>query len=131
MNKPKLKALDKKLNIDPTESIKIKKINISFNDDLHEDIFEDYKIIREHLVNSIAVGETVLEEAVLDLRNNLSARTIEACSTILKTIVDSSEKVLNLHEKMRKILPKEEKEELVMDKKTLKANINDIIDAVD
>ena len=129
--KPKLKALDKKLNIDPADPIEIKKIDINFNDDIHEDIFEDYKIIREHLINSIAVGETVLEEAVHDLRNNLSARTIEACATILKQVVDSSEKTMNLHEKMRKLLPKEKGKETGDDKKTLKANINDIIDAVD
>jgi len=124
----KIKQMEEKLDIEPLPPLEVKRININFSEDCHDDIHEDYKILRERLINSIAVGETVLEVATNDLQNNLSARTIEACSTILKTIVDSSEKVLNLHEKMLKFIPKEPKEAKETDKKTVTANINDILD---
>ena len=126
-------------NIDLSEDkkcinrISIKKEDVLFNDNTENDINDDYKYSRKKIHNIIEISESVLDYAVENLNlNDGSARNIEAVTALIKTICDSTEKLVSLHEKIKKITPhppKESKDEEGKPK-TVRATVNEIIDGM-
>ena len=117
--------------------IEIEEIEIKFNDNIKDDIIDDYRYSRVKLVNMIQSAEGVLKHALIDMKNNPGPRPIEAFSGLLRAMNETSGKIFDLHEKMKKFQKEDEKDKNQKPEKddsgkpkTLKANINDIIDAM-
>lgn len=120
-------------DIDQVNSdIEPEEFDVVFNDDKELDLDDDYKYTRRKIINIIQLGEAILNRSVKQLSVDCSARMIEATSSLIKIVNESHEKLFHVHEKMRKIKPKEESKTKELDKKTtIKATINDIIDQMD
>ena len=89
------KALEDLMPIDYEEA--------EFNEDSTDDLVDDYKYIRNKLRYSIAVSEAILKKSMVLMALEPSARVIEGCSTIIKTMGDLTDKMVDLHGKRKKI----------------------------
>lgn len=120
-------------DIDQVNSdIEPEEFDVIFNDDKELDLDADYKYTRTKLINTIQLSEAILNRSVKQLKDDCSARMVEATSSLIKTINETHDRLFSVHEKMRKIKPKEESKTKESDKKTtIKATINDIIDQMD
>lgn len=120
-------------DIDQVNSdIEPEEFDVIFNEDKELDLDADYQYTRRKLINTIQLSEAILNRSVKQLKDDCSARMIEATSSLIKTINETHDRLFSVHEKMRKIKPKEESKTKESDKKTtIKATINDIIDQMD
>lgn len=135
--KDNIKQFTNALNIDDDKEslpdIKIDTLDIHFNEDIKMDIYDDYKYNRIKLINMIQSADGILKHALIDMKNNPGPRSIEASTALIKVVGDMSEKIFNLHEKMKKFQKEDknekEPEESENDKpQKLKASITEIID---
>ncbi len=139
-----MKNLNKKLNIEDEledkiqEEIIITPEECEFSENINDDVVEDYKFIRRKLRYAIAASETVFDFALRDMASNPSARGVEGCAIILKTITECTNQLLTTHDKIKKIkniqeikpdMNDSEKDEA--GKTNIKATINDIISSFD
>lgn len=115
-------------DIENLPSITIEEPNVIFNDDIEKDLSDDYIYARKKLAYIMNACEAVLDHAINEIPNNPGPRPVEAVSSLIKTMNETCDRMLNLHEKMKKIKPKEEKIITSEDKTTIKTTINDIID---
>ena len=67
------------------------------------DILDDYKFAREKIILSIVRASEVLTEAVKETKMSPGPRAIEAAAAIVKNLNECTEKLMILHEKIRKI----------------------------
>lgn len=125
------KGLDIMDDKEDLPEIEIEEIEINFNDDIGDDIIEDYRYTRKKLINMIQSAEGVLKHALTDMKNNPGPRPVEAFSSLLKTMNETHKEIFSLHEKMKKINQKPKEQEVEDGKpKKLTATVNDIIDAM-
>lgn len=131
MNKKKLKDV---LNIADTLEENIpdpivitpEEFNTSENHD--DDIREDYKFIRGKLRYIVAASEEVLKYSLIDVSQNPTARSVEGASLIIRTICDCTDRLLEIHGKIKKMTPP--KTDTVVDddgNPKIKSTLNDII----
>jgi len=121
-------------DIESLPQIEINTDEVKFNDDIDDDITDDYKYSREKLMYAMSAIEAVMKHAITDMSNNPGPRPVEAFSSLIKTLNETSDRIFSLHEKMKKINPK--KEEIIESDtndapKKIKATINDIIDGME
>ncbi len=90
------KRFGDELGIDDTPSLDIEKIKV-IHEGIEKDYSKDYETIREVLLNAINYGEQLLELALQRAKEDVSPRIVEAASTAMRAITDSSEKLLHLH----------------------------------
>ena len=100
------RGISKKLGIeDQKEDLEVKVEECTFDSDHPDkDVVEDYIFIRKKLRYSVAACESVLGAALRDMANNPSARCVEGCSAIIKTITECTNQLLLIHEKRSKII---------------------------
>jgi hypothetical protein len=98
----KLRGIEEKLDIEAPDEFEYEELDIVFGNE-DEDRISDYMFIRKRLLNAINLGDMILKESLKELKSAPTPRMTEASSTILKTIVDSSKELFNIHEKYRKI----------------------------
>lgn len=140
-----MNSVDKKFDIDGdefeedlTHLVEVNPEACEFDDENPDnDIIEDYKFVRTKLRYAIAACETVLGRALTQLATDPAPRVVEGCSTIIKTITDSTSQLLDVHQKINKMRPVKEPDpitgELDSDGKTpsISAGINDLLSAFD
>lgn len=121
-----------KLDIEESApKIEIKDVVVKFNEDSSIDVDDDYKYTRGKLIFAIEASESVLKHAINDMSDNPGPRPVEAVSSLIKTQNDTCDRLISLHDKMKKIKPKVQ--ETVVDEKGEKkitGTVNDIIDAM-
>jgi len=122
-------TLDMGDDVESLPQIEIEEIDVIFNDNIDDDITDDYKYSRQKLMYAMTASEAVMKHALRDMSDNPGPRSVEAFSTLLKVTNEVCEKIFSLHEKMKKINPKKEQPVLDDDDKpkTMRATINDII----
>jgi len=126
------RGISEKLNIeDNVEELKVEVEDCSFDsNDPSKDVVEDYIYIRKKLRYSVAACEAVLKAALKDMANNPSARVVEGCSAIIKTITECTNQLLSVHEKRKKIFlikTEEEKPKDDEEDKGIKCRVDEII----
>lgn len=95
-------------NIEPTEKeenlpvISEPKNPVLF-DNLERDLKTDYENARENLDDLIEKGKNALDDILAIARESERGRDFEVAATLLKTVVDANEKVIDLHKKVRDI----------------------------
>jgi hypothetical protein len=134
MSTKNLTQFTKNLNIDEDKEdlpeIEIDTIDVQFNNDVEDDITDDYKYSRKKLINVIQSAEGVMKHALMDMKNNPGPRPVEAFSTLIKVMNETHTNLMNLHEKMKKIKPSKPIENNDKDK-PIQSTINDIIDKIE
>lgn len=68
-----------------------------------EDLERDYQYARENLRNVIQTGNQVLKDMVDFAKQTTSPRAYEVLGQMLRAQMDSNEKLLDIHNKMKKI----------------------------
>lgn len=94
-------------NLEPTEKENLpeeykEKTAVLF-DNLERDLKSDYEKTRENLDELIQKGNNALDDILSIARESERGRDFEVAATLLKTIVDTNEKVIDLHKKVRDI----------------------------
>lgn len=104
-------GVDEALGIEPAE-VELEEVHVD-SKGTEEDINQDYNIVREKLMTAIVRSGEVIDEAVRSVKSDSSPRTIEAASSIIKTLTENAGKLMDLHDKVRKIQreSREEKED--------------------
>ena len=125
-----------KMNLDDDKKdipgIEIEDRELTFNLDKDLDINDDYKYSREKIVYMIEACEAVLKHTVKELPQNFKPSAVEAFSSLVKTMNESCERLVSLHEKIKKITPQPPKESKDEEgkPKTVRATVNEIIDGM-
>lgn len=134
-----LNGVSKKMDIkDDFEPVELKPVECTFSEDPNDDLNEDYRFIRTKLRFAMAASEDVLMGALKQMRNDPSARIVEGCSAIIRTMGDCTKQILDLHQQKKKTILLENKnsnDNIDEDngssedkKKSVKCNINEIIE---
>lgn len=95
-------------NIEPSEKPDLPSIQsenrppIAF-EDLDKDLKNDYEKTRETLDELIEKGKHALDDILSIARESERGRDFEVAATMMKTVVDANEKVMDLHKKIREI----------------------------
>jgi hypothetical protein len=95
-------------NIEPSEKTDLPSIQsenrppIAF-EDLDKDLKNDYEKTRETLDELIEKGKHALDDILSIARESERGRDFEVAATMMKTVVDANEKVMDLHKKIREI----------------------------
>jgi hypothetical protein len=79
-------------------------------EDLEKDLKADYEKTRENLDELIEKGKHALDDILSIARESERGRDFEVAATLLKTVVDANEKVIDLHKKIREITNHKTKE---------------------
>lgn len=112
--------------------IEIEEIDVKFNDNISDDITDDYKHSRIKLMYVMTAAEAVMKHSIKDMSENPGPRSVEAFSSLVKTMNETCDRIFSLHEKMKKINPKPESTSSKDDReKTVSATVNEIIDKLD
>ena len=78
---------------------------------LEKDLLKDYEKTRENLDELIEKGKSALDDILSIARDSEKARDFEVAATLIKTITDANQSVIELHKKIRDIANyKQEKE---------------------
>ena len=88
--------------VEEITEIELEDINVVSNG-TKLDIDSDYMLAREKIITSIIRSAEVLDEAVKEVKMSASPRNIEAASSIVKNLNDSTLTLLSLHDKFRDI----------------------------
>lgn len=118
-----------KLGLDPEDKIEIEldDINVSSNG-TKEDAKQDYIKLRESLIASLIRSQEIIDHTARDIKQGSSAMMVQSLSQLIKGVGDTAKVVLELHEKIRKLDEVKEEDKTNVEKKTIKTNLNDIID---
>jgi hypothetical protein len=128
----KPKGIAEKFNIEDIDPLEVHHEEIEFNENPDDDIIDDYRYIRTKLRHTIEFGEAVLNEAMKNVRIDPTPRAVEGCSTILKTIVESSKELLNVHKETKKMKKQEGiKDDKTADNGSIKGKLSDILNAIE
>ena len=84
--------------------------NISFGD-LEEDLRIDYETSRENLNELIEKGKSAFDDILTIAKETEKGRDFEVAATMLKTVLEANEKMLDMHKKIREITNYKQKEE--------------------
>jgi hypothetical protein len=115
--------------LDPPEEplVTLDNINV-ISKGTKEDAKEDYIKLRESLLSTVIRGNEIIDSVALEIKQGgSSAMMVQGMSQLLKTMTDASKAILDLHKEIR-ILDKDEEKPEATEKKTIKTNLNDIID---
>jgi len=116
------------LGLDPEDKVEIELDDTSITSHgTKEDIKEDYIKLRESLIGSIIRSQEIIDVTAKEIKGGSSAMMVQSLSQLIKGVGDTAKVVLELHEKIRK-LDEVKEEEKPSEKKTIKTNLNDIID---
>ena len=72
-------------------------------ENLEEDLKSDYEKSRETLDELIEKGKTAFDDILSIAKETEKGRDFEVAATMLKTLVDANEKIMDLHKKVREI----------------------------
>lgn len=126
--KRKEKPMMDKLGLDPElePPIELEEINVVSKGSV-EDVKEDYEKLRESLISSIIRGNEAIDDVCIEIKKGSSAMMVTGLAALLKSSADSTKALLDLHKEIR-LLEKKEESTDVTEKKTVKTNLNDIIE---
>lgn len=121
-------SFDTQLGLDEEEKpvIELENINITSKGS-KDDIKEDYEKLRESLVGSLIRSQEVIDHVTIEIKQGSSAMMVQSLAQLIKGLGDTTKALLELHNQTRKLEPKVEND-VPSEKKTIKTNINDIID---
>jgi len=113
-----MKTFDEKMeNFFNVESTKEENFPVNYEknppavfEDLEKDLKADYEKTRENLDELIEKGKHALDDILSIARESERGRDFEVAATLLKTVVDANEKVIDLHKKIREITNHKTKE---------------------
>lgn len=98
-----------------------------------KDLNKDYDLIREKVITAIERASEVLDASVIAVKSDSSPRAIEATSSILKSIVDNSKCLLDIHDKIRGIQQESDETQsngVKEDDGKIKGNVTTILKAI-
>lgn len=72
-------------------------------DNLEKDLMTDYEKTRENLDELIERGKEALEDILSIAKDSEKARDFEVAATLIKTITDTNQSIIDLHKKIRDI----------------------------
>ena len=72
-------------------------------DNLEDDLKSDYEKVRENMDELIEKGKEALDDILSIARDSEKARDFEVAATLMKTIVDTNQSIIDLHKKIRDI----------------------------
>jgi len=72
-------------------------------DNLEKDLMTDYEKTRENLDELIERGKEALEDILSIAKDSEKARDFEVAATLIKTITDTNQSIIDLHKKIRVI----------------------------
>lgn len=85
--------------------------NKIFFGELDDDLKNDYEASRENLNELIEKGKSAFDDILTIARETEKGRDFEVAATMLKTVLDANEKMLDMHKKIREISNYKQKEE--------------------
>lgn len=89
----------------------IEEPNKIFFGELDDDLKNDYETSRENLNELIEKGKSAFDDILTIARETEKGRDFEVAATMLKTVLDANEKMLDMHKKIREISNYKQKEE--------------------
>lgn len=72
-------------------------------ENLEKDLMSDYEKTRENLDELIEKGKEALDDILSIAKDSEKARDFEVAATLLKTIADTNQSIIDLHKKVRDI----------------------------
>lgn len=92
-------------NVEPTEKenlpVEYKEKTPALFDNLERDLKTDYEKSRDNIEELIEKGTMALDDILAIARESERGRDFEVAATMLKTVLDANESVMNLHKKVR------------------------------
>jgi DNA-binding ferritin-like protein len=89
----------------------IEEPNKIFFGELDDDLKNDYETSRENLNELIEKGKSAFDDILTIARETEKGRDFEVAATMLKTVLEANEKMLDIHKKIREISNYKQKEE--------------------
>jgi DNA-binding ferritin-like protein len=89
----------------------IEEPNKIFFGELDDDLKNDYETSRENLNELIEKGKSAFDDILTIARETEKGRDFEVAATMLKTVLEANEKMLDMHKKIREISNYKQKEE--------------------
>ena len=117
--------------------ISVKESDVVFGNSHQEDLADDYKFIRKKLNSLIENSETVMERSLTSISEEATPRAIEAFTALVKTIADTTDRMIVLHEKQHKLekeIHKDKNDDETDDsskKKKITTNLTEILKDLD
>lgn len=72
-------------------------------ENLEKDLISDYEKTRENLDDLIERGKEALDDILSIAKDSEKARDFEVAATLIKTITDTNQSIIDLHKKIREI----------------------------
>lgn len=115
----------------PSEEIELEEVSVTSNGE-EKDLSSDYALVREKIILSIVRSTEVIDAAVRETKSAASPRAIEAAAASIKTIVEASKTLLEVHDKMKSMENKNESKDSNTDevKATIKTSLKDLISEI-
>lgn len=125
----KHKGFEEVLGLEPAPEIELEEVHVESRG-THEDIKQDYELVREKIIFALERTSTVIDDAVKNIKTDPSARNVEAAAAALKVLTDNAKSLIEIHDAVRELAPQTE-EGKESDVKKVKGNLADIIKIVE
>lgn len=91
---------------------------------LEDDLAKDYITSRDNFHELIETGKTALDNIVAIASESENPRSFEVAATLLKTVLDANEQLINVHKKVRDIV---DYKKVVTPEKSKQTNIQNAV----